>query len=147
MERHGIVVRIADVGDAALLCDAAPGVFDHAVQPELAREFLADPRHHLAVAIDDAQVVGMASGVHYVHPDKPAQMFINEVAVAPTHRRQGLGRRLLEALIGRAREVRCVECWVAADSDNAAARALYAAAGGQEQKPACSIFEFRLSES
>lgn len=45
----------------------APDVFDHEPDPELAREFLADSRHHLAVALtQEGQVAGMASGVHYV---------------------------------------------------------------------------------
>ena len=55
-------------------------------------EFLADSRHHLAVAVDEGRVVGMASAVHYVHPDKPPELWINEVGVAPTHRGLGIGR-------------------------------------------------------
>jgi ribosomal protein S18 acetylase RimI-like enzyme len=99
------------------------------------------------VAIDGGQVVGMASGVHYVHPDKPAQMFINEVGVAPTHRRVGLARRLIEALLARARELQCIEAWVATDADNELARALYQSVGGKEQTPPCVIFEFGLNET
>jgi len=64
-------------------------VFDNPINAEWTREFLADPRHHIAVAIDDGLVVGFASGVHYIHPDKPAELWINEVGVAPAHRRRG----------------------------------------------------------
>jgi aminoglycoside 6'-N-acetyltransferase I len=59
-------------------------------------EFLRDERHHLAVAIEDETVVGFASGVHYVHPDKPAELWINEVGVAPSHHRRGIGKPLLQ---------------------------------------------------
>lgn len=52
--------------DAAVLNRVADDLFDQAVQPALAGEFLSDPRHHLAVALDDGLVVGFASGVHYV---------------------------------------------------------------------------------
>ncbi len=93
------IIRILTPCDAPVLDRVAPCVFDHAVDPRWTSEFLADTRHHLAVAVDADQVVGMASAVHYVHPDKPPELWINEVAVAPTHRAQGIGRRLLEALI------------------------------------------------
>lgn len=63
-------IRILGPADAAVLDRVAPQVFDNAVDPRRAAEFLADPRHHLAVALDADVVVGMASGVHYVHPDK-----------------------------------------------------------------------------
>lgn len=65
-----VEVRILKPKDAHVLERVALGVFDNRFDPELSAEFLADPRHHLAVAIDDGTVVGMASAVDYVHPDK-----------------------------------------------------------------------------
>ena len=79
-------IRILGPGDAAVLDHVAEGVFDNAVDPRWTAEFLADSRHHLAVAVDDGQVVGMASAVHYVHPDKPPELWINEVRVGPLGR-------------------------------------------------------------
>lgn len=127
-----IEIRILTRDDAAVLERIADGVFDYAVQPALAREFLDDPRHYLCVALDDGVVVGMASAVRYVHPDKPSELWINEVATAPSHQRRGIGKAILAELTGRARELGCSEAWVLTDEDNAAARALYRAAGGEE---------------
>jgi len=127
-----IDVRLLGPGDAQILARVAPDVFDNPVDADLATEFLADPRHHIAVAIDDGLVVGFASGVHYVHPDKPAELWINEIGVAPSHRRRGLGRRALTALLRHGRSLGCVSAWVLTDRDNAAARALYAGTGGIE---------------
>lgn len=93
-----VLVRVLDRNDLPVLAAVAPDVFDHQVDSRWAAEFLADPRHHLAVAVADGLVVGMASGVHYVHPDKPPELWVNEVGVAPTHQNQGLGRQLLRAL-------------------------------------------------
>jgi len=87
-------IRILGPGDAGVLANVAAEVFDRGVDMARTAEFLADPRHHLAVAIDVAihasggMVVGFASAVHYVHPDKPAEMWINEVGVAASHRQQ-----------------------------------------------------------
>jgi GNAT superfamily N-acetyltransferase len=118
--------------DAALLRRVAPGVFDNDIDERWTAELLADARHHLAVALDDGTIVGMASALHYVHPDKPPQLWINEVGVAPAHRGRGIGRRLLDALLAHARTLQCTEAWVLTDDrDNEAAHALYASAGGK----------------
>ncbi len=125
-------VRMLGPGDEAALARVADDVFDNPVDPALAREFLADPRHHIAVAADDGRVVGFASGVHYVHPDKPAELWVNEVAVAPSHQRPGLGRAAMTTLLAHGRSLGCVTAWVLTDRDNKAARALYARLGGGE---------------
>ena len=140
-----IDIRILSAGDEAMLRRVAPGVFDHDVDPGLSAEFLHDPRHHLAVAIEADTVVGFASGVHYVHPDKPAELWINEVGVAPTHQRQGLGRRLLAALFTRGRELGCREAWVLTSPANGAAVRLYEAAGGTDMADPPVMFTFRLT--
>jgi ribosomal protein S18 acetylase RimI-like enzyme len=127
-----IEIRILCSGDESVLLNVADQVFDNAIDPDLTKEFLADPRHHLAVAIDDGLVVAFASAVHYIHPDKPPQLWINEVAVAPTHRRRGLATAVLQALFEVGRAHRCTEAWVLTDRTNIAAMALYSSVGGTE---------------
>ncbi len=138
-------IRVLGPDDEAVLTRVAPGVFDHDVDPALSAEFLRDPRHHLAVALEAGTVVGFASGVHYVHPDKPAELWVNEVGVAPTHQRQGLGRDLLQALFARGRELGCREAWVLTSPANGAAVRLYEAVGGIDMADPPVMFTFRLS--
>ena len=140
-----IEVRILGADDGAVLARVAPEVFDNPVDARWSAEFLADARHHLAIAIDDGTVVGMASAVHYVHPDKPPELWINEVGVAPTHQGRGIAKRLLQALFARGRELGCAEAWVLTESENTAARRLYAAAGGEES--AAVMVSFHLLPS
>ena len=110
-----------------------------------AAEFLADDRHHLAVAIADGVVVGFVSAVHYVHPDKPApELWINEVGVAPTHQGQGLARKLMEAVLGEASRRGCSIAWVLTERTNTAAMRLYATCGGVEAPQNAVMFEFKL---
>jgi ribosomal protein S18 acetylase RimI-like enzyme len=127
-----IEIKVLERGDDAILANVAADVFDNPVDLRLTEEFLADPRHHIVVAIDDGLVVGFASGVDYVHPDKPRELWINEVALAPTHRRRGLGKAILRKLfkVGRARNCTCA--WVLTDRGNAAAMGLYSSVGGTE---------------
>lgn len=96
------------------------------------------------VAIDDGLVVGMASGVHYVHPDKPAELWINEVGVASSHRGRGIARAIIDKLLGVAREVGCREAWVLTDRGNEAAMRLYATTGGTEATTDQVMFTYHL---
>ena len=137
-------IRVLGTDEQDVLTRVAPGVFDHEVDPALSAEFLRDPRHHLAVALEEGMVVGFASGVHYVHPDKPAELWVNEVGVAPTHQRQGLGRRLLAALFAHARQLGCREAWVLTSPANGAAVRLYESAGGTDMADPPVMFTFRL---
>lgn len=142
-----ITVRILGPDDAQLLTHVAPDVFDESIDPRWTTEFLSDPRHHLAVAIDGGLVVGIASAVHYVHPDKAPELWVNEVGVAPTHWRRGAGRQLLQALFAHGRSLGCGNAWVLTESDNLAARRLYAAVGGAEAPEPSVLVEFNLAQA
>jgi len=140
-----ITIKLLSANDIAVFDRVAEDVFDDPVRLDLAAEFLHDPRHHIVIALDGGLVVGTASAVHYVHPDKPAQLFINEVGVAPSHQRQGIASELIARLLAHGRAVGCTEAWVAADEDNGPARALYAHVGGQEEAMRAVIYTFPLS--
>jgi len=138
-----VEIRILAAGDAAVLENVAADVFDRGVDAARTAEFLADPRHHLAVAIDEAGVVvGFASAVHYIHPDKPPELWINEVGVAASHRNRGVGKRLLAALFERARTLGCGEAWVLTDRANERAVRLYQSLGGAARDQV--MFSFKL---
>ncbi len=137
-------IKILTKGDEAAFAHVAPGVFDEPVRPELVREFLADPRHHIAVAIEDGVIIGFVSALDYVHPDKPRELWINEVGVGHAHRRHGIARRTLDAMLKQAQEIGCREAWVLTDRDNAAGMRLYASVGGIERTPDAVMFNFRL---
>jgi aminoglycoside 6'-N-acetyltransferase I len=140
-----VEIKVLSHSDAGALADVAPGVFDDPIDVRRAREFLADPRHHLAVAVGDGLVVGFVSAVHYVHPDKPRpELWINEVSVKATHRGRGLGRALLRSLFEVGRGPGCAEAWVLTELSNTAAMRLYSAAGGTEAPADPVMFTFRL---
>lgn len=139
-----VEIKVLGAGDGAVLQQVAQGVFDHPVDPARSNEFLNDPRHHLAVALDVGCVIGMASAVHYVHPDKQPELWINEVGVAPTHRRQGLAERLIDALLEVGRTLDCREAWVLTHRSNPAAMRLYASVGGEPGNEDQVMFTIKL---
>lgn len=137
--------RVLGREDAILLLSAVPGVFDNALNERLVSELLADPRHHLIVALEDGRVVGFVSAVHYINPDKPAELWINEVSVAPDYQGHGLGRRMMEMTLNLGRELGCKSAWVLTDESNRAALRLYRSAGGIAAPSPSIMFEFPLA--
>lgn len=125
------LVRLLDANDLEVLDHVVEGVFDAEVRREWTTAFLDESSHRIVVALEDGMVVGMATGVRYVHPDKPPELWINELGVAPAFRSRGIGGRLLDALLEEARASGCAEAWVLTDPDNDAAAALYAGRGGR----------------
>jgi aminoglycoside 6'-N-acetyltransferase I len=124
-----VIIKVLGRGDDPVLHRVAPGAFDNPIDPELTENFLKSPASHRR-RYRPRLVVGFASGVHYVHPDKPPQLWINEVAVAPAHRRRGLATAVLRALLAVGQQYNCTEAWVLTDRTNVAAMALYASLGG-----------------
>ncbi len=74
-----------------------------------------------AVARHDGEVVAFCTG--YRRPSEPSTLFVWQVAVRPDHRRQGLGRRLLDALVDRMPDLTAIEATVTAS--NGASLALF----------------------
>ena len=92
-------------------------------------------------------MVGFASALHYLHPDKPRpELWINEIGVAPTHRGRGTGKALLRALREDATALGCAEAWVLTDRSNDSAMGLYASSGGIEAPNDQVMFTFHLGD-
>lgn len=142
-----VEVRMLKPGDERIFLNVADDVFDYAVSLAAVAAFLADPRHHIAAAVDGGRILGFASGVHYFHPDKPvAELFVNEVGVAATHRGRGLGTAVVKCLLDAGRALGCGEAWVLTDRTNAPAMATYTSAGGVESPQDQVMFTFFLDE-
>ena len=141
----GIEIKLLKKGDEAVLANVASDVFDDPLDARATELFLADVRHHIVVAIADGRVVGFASAVDYVHPDKPhPDLWINEVGVSPEWQGKGAGAALVEALLAHARRLGCAEAWVTTEASNAPARQLYASTGGKEALEQVVMFTYRL---
>jgi ribosomal protein S18 acetylase RimI-like enzyme len=140
-------MHVVTAANAWLLNQVDEDVFDRTVEPELLRAFLANPANLLVVAVAEGQVVGMATGICYVHPDKPLAMFINEVGVSQRVQGQGIGKRLVSLLLDQARERGCSEAWVATELSNKPARALYEALGGVPDEENAVVYVYPLKGS
>ena len=139
-------IKVLTASDIALLMNAVDGVFDNPVDEQMTREFLEDPRHHIVVAISDGVVIGFASAIHYGHPDKPPELWIDEVGVAPSHQNRGVGKAILREMLRLGKGLGCVNAWVLTDRSNAAANALYRSVGGRVAQGDTVMYEFGENE-
>jgi aminoglycoside 6'-N-acetyltransferase I len=114
-------------GDDALVMRIAPDVFDEPVRPDRLAGYLAAPGHFMVVALADGLVVGQCAAVIHRHPDKVSELYIDEVGVSPAFQRQGIARKMLDAMFEIGRQNGCEEAWVGTEPDNGPARALYEA--------------------
>ena len=123
--------RVLSEDTAAMLHGS--DVFDFAIKPDQLDAFLADPNHVMMLACHGDRLVGFASGTVLYHPDKDPTLFVNEVSVSETHRRDGIATELMTRLQDCANALGCTSVWVATEDDNAPARALYRSVNGREQ--------------
>lgn len=119
------VLKRMGPGDEAVFERIAPEVFDEPIHPERMRAYLSAPGHLMVLAIEGDLVVGQCVGVIHQHPDKPSELYIDEVGTASTHRRQGIAKAMMAELFAWGRELGCKEAWLGTELDNIEANALY----------------------
>lgn len=137
-----LIIKILTQNDISLLQNAANDLFDQSIDEKLASEFLNDPRHHIVVAIFNEQIVGFASALHYIHPDKPAELWINEVGVAEEHQNKGIAKAIMKQLFQLGKNLGCASAWVLTESDNLPANRLYQSIGGEKSE--ATLYEFQI---
>lgn len=137
------IVRLSPE-NASLLGNIAADVFDCPIQAAALDAFLECPRHVMYLAVEEGQVVGMASGVEYFHPDKPSQFWINELGVAPKDQRKGIGSKLLKSLLDEAGRRGCHVAWVGTETDNLAANMCYRSVEGVPDGKGFVMYEWPL---
>jgi ribosomal protein S18 acetylase RimI-like enzyme len=105
--------------------------FDATVGRDLAARYLADERHHLVAAYADGEPAGVATATEILRPDKPPELFLNELVVLPAFRRRGVGGSLVSEVKRLAGERGCERIWVLTEEDNEGGIATYERAGGR----------------
>jgi ribosomal protein S18 acetylase RimI-like enzyme len=135
-----VVVKRLGPGDEAEAQRFDPA-FDATVQRELAAHYLADGGHHLVAAYADGEPAGVATATEILRPDKPPELFLNELVVIPAFRRRGVASALLAEIKRLAAERGCVSIWVLTEEDNEGGMATYRGAGGRRVEGSTVMFE------
>lgn len=124
-------------------------VFDEVAAPvgdaHLTR-VLARPDFWAFAAVDGDRVVGaLTAHTLPMTRSESDEIFIYDLAVVPEHQRQGIGRRLVEALRAGARAEGITVTFVPADNDDTHALDFYRAIGGSPAP--VTIFTFGDDEA
>ena len=120
-----IQTRLLSPTDTAILDRVAVDVFDEPVDAA----YLATPGHFMIVALAGDEVVGQCAAVIHRHPDKPTELYIDEMGVTPALWRQGIARRMLNEMFALGKSMGCEEAWVGTEYENVAAKGLYEGRG------------------
>lgn len=120
-----ITLKRLSPGDEWLFGQIAPDVFDEAIHPERMRAYLRDRNHFMVLALDGNLVVGQCAAVLHRHPDKPDELYVDEVGTASNYLRQGIATAMLQEMFAWGRELGCTEAWLGTELDNHAANGLY----------------------
>ena len=140
-----VTIRVMQPGDEPRLAKVGDGVFDGILEPARLRAFLEMPGHFLIVAIDVDVVVGMTTAVRYLNPDKPPELWINEVGVAPAHRNRGVATALLGKALQIGRDLDCKQAWVLTDDANEPAKRVYSRVAESFRQSRQLLFELHLT--
>ena len=137
------VSRLTSRGVARLL--RARSLFDVAPSNRDARAYLRDPRNVFFLATEAGQPLGFLRGtaLRQLHSDRP-QMFLYEIGVAAPHRRRGVGRALIRALLAYCRRHSFEEVFVLTEPRNEAAVRLYRSTGAVTETSGDRMFVYRL---
>ena len=108
------------------------------------RQFLRDNRNILIVAEANDQPVGQALGYILQGWDARApKLFLYSVDVVESHRRRGVGRRLIESFREVGRQSGCEEMFVFTNVANQPAMRFYESLGGTRSNPDDVMFEWK----
>lgn len=120
-----VEIKLVGVADASLFARVAAEVFDEPIHPERLEAYLAEPGHPMVVALANGEIIGQVAAVIHRHPDKPTELYIDEVGVTPAWQQRGIARQMLEAMFAHGKALGCEEAWVGTEPDNLPARRLY----------------------
>ncbi len=112
-----------------VLNNVAEDVFDYAIDPDLLETYLSQSTHKMFIAVIDDIVVGQVRGIIHFQPDEPAHLYIDNLGVAPTAKRQGIASALFNALIEWGQHNECKGYWVATECDNDEGNGFYESLG------------------
>jgi ribosomal protein S18 acetylase RimI-like enzyme len=135
-------IRRITPADTALFANVAAGVFDEPIHPERLAAYLVRPGHIMVLALVGDLVIGQCAGVVHHHPDKPTELYVDEVGTASSHLRRGIATAMMLELFAWGRELGCQEAWLGTELDNDAANGLYRALKGREDT--MKYYEFKL---
>ena len=136
-----IEIKHLKVGDEALLECVAVDVFDEAIDANWLAAYLAEENHYMIVAVKNGEVVGQIRAVIHKHPDRPDELYIDNLGVTPSLQRQGIASKLLNVVLELGKKLGCEDAWLATERDNIQAKGFYESYGVKAEAMVFYLFK------
>ena len=118
-------------------------IFDEKIDTYRLAAMLKERNNILLVAVNEGVVIGQVLGVIHRHPDKPTELYIDDLGVSEKFQRRGVATRLIEQLYIIGIDRGCEEVWVATEPENEPAIKFYESLNLAARK--VIVFEGNLS--
>ena len=118
-------------------------IFDEKIDTYSLAAMLKERNNILLVAVNEGVVIGQVLGVIHRHPDKPTELYIDDLGVSEKFQRRGVATRLIEQLYIIGIDRGCEEVWVATEPENEPAIKFYESLNLAARK--VIVFEGNLS--
>lgn len=124
-------IQIERIGkdNAYLLEQVDADVFDHEISADCLADYLSDPNCVMFLALAGKLVVGHMRAMIHHHPDRAAELYLDNLGVAPAFQRRGIATRLFAEVARVGKERGCREVWLGTEPDNEPAKAFYRSLG------------------
>jgi aminoglycoside 3-N-acetyltransferase I len=138
-----MIVRRLEAGDETVAREAVVR-FKHAYpNVDHLRRFLVNEDHYFYVAEVDGELAGFLLAYKMQRCDGArAMMFLYEIEVLSRHRRQGIGRALVEAVKAECERQGVLKMFVFTEESNEPAQRLYLSSGGRLEQKGALLFHF-----
>ncbi len=100
-------------------------IFDEKIDTHRLAAMLKERNNILLVAVNEGVVIGQVLAVIHRHPDKPTELYIDDLGVSEKFQRRGIATRLIEQLYSIGMDRGCEEIWVATEPENEPAIKFY----------------------
>jgi aminoglycoside 6'-N-acetyltransferase I len=124
-----VEIILVNPENQSLLQNCAEDVFDYVVSPEYIATLVSKRQQILVVALANEIVVGQCLAAVHHQPDKPPELYIDNLGVSEPYHRRGVATRLVEKVIKEGKLSGCAVIWVATEPDNIAATSFYKSMG------------------
>lgn len=118
------IVQLTE-NNIGLLNQLDEDIFDESVNAERLEAVVREDNHILLVALLEGRVIGQVLAMIHRHPDKPTELYIDDLAVSESVQRRGIATHLLQTLFALGLERGCEEVWVATEPENEPAKKFY----------------------
>ncbi|HZX73938.1 MAG TPA: GNAT family N-acetyltransferase [Cyclobacteriaceae bacterium] len=136
-------VNILDAGFSDLISD--PGHQNKQVSLAHLEKLVSDDRSYLMVAINDGIIAGYALAYRFPSLSGAENLaYLYDIEVLHMHRRKGVGRLLIDALLANLKTDRVSELWLGTATDNTAAQALFSNTGAEKSDEVFNDYTYNL---